>query len=340
MTGSLPALMALSEPPKPDEYRQALLDIQNAMTQWVGFEPCRLQRRIEALTHIARHDIGLARLSEGHLDALSILDEAGVTPEPGALYGIWASGGPADTTRLHGMDVPTLSGAKPFCSGAGLVDRALIWISDAHQLVEVDLAANADRLRWDDSDWRVDALAGIQTWTGVFDAVPLRTVTGDGGRDWYFERPGFWMGALCPAACWAGGARGLLDYALSVARDNPIAHAHIGRMLAAVFSMESALYAAAAPLTGGTAGLRSAHTRALAARHLAERASSQSVDEFSRLLGPRPLINVPSIARRIQELQIYLRQCHGDRDLVELAATVRTGDHPLPAFEQAPDVAE
>ncbi|GAB3677897.1 hypothetical protein [Salinisphaera aquimarina] len=340
MKSALLTLMALSEPPKPVEYRQALLEIQDAMGEWVGFGPCQLQRRIDALMRIARHDIGLARLSEGHLDALSILEEAGATPEPGALYGIWASGGPADTTHLDGPDVCTLSGGKPFCSGAGLVDRALIWVSDAQRLVEVDLAGNADKVSWDSSNWCVDALAGIQTWTGMFDAVPAQVVDGDGGRDWYFHRPGFWMGALCPAACWAGGAQGLLDYALAAARDNPIAEAHVGRMLAASFGMESALRAASTPLADDLAGLQSAHTRALAVRHLIERASTHIIDEFSRLLGPRPLINMPSIARRIQELQIYLRQCHGDQDLVELSATVRAGDRAACAFEDEPHAGE
>jgi len=318
----LPTLTEFSEPPRADEYREALLDIQGQMIEWAGFEPTRLQRRLEALMHIARHDLGLARLAEGHLDALSILDEAGMKPHAGALYGIWASGGPADTTVLGGLAVQTLTGSKPFCSGAGLVDRALIWVGSAHALVEVDLASHARHHRWDGSGWCVDALAGVQTWTGTFNALPTERRIGNGDRDWYFERAGFWLGALCPAACWAGGALGLLDYAISVARDHPISQAHLGRMLSAAFGMESALLAAATPLSPELAGLRCAHTRALAARHLAERASTQIIDEFSRLLGPRPLIAVPSIARRIQELQIYQRQSHADHDLAELAATV------------------
>lgn len=327
MSDTLPALMSLSEPPQPQEYRQALHSIINEIHPWAGFEPDVLQQRIRGLIYIARHDMGLSRLAEGHLDALSILQEAGVEPSAGALYGIWASGGPADTTHLLGSDNLTLTGIKPFCSGAGLVDRALIWVNSAHALVEIDIAAHAARIDWDDSAWRVDALAGIRTCKGVFDAVPVAAVIGDG--DWYFERPGFWLGALCPAACWAGGALGLLDYAQAVTRNDAISHAHIGRMLAGAFAMESALQTAAAPASYGAMTLHNAHTRALAARHLTERASTQIVDEFSRLLGPRPLVNEPAIARRIQELQIYQRQCHGDRDLAELGAKTLAVTQPF-----------
>lgn len=321
MTDSeMPSAVSFSEPPQPGEYRQALQALADELSACAGFEPIPLQQRVNTLMRIARHDMGLARLAEGHADAISILKEAGQTPVAGALYAIWASGGPADTTRLDGTRAQTLSGAKPFCSGAGLVDRALIWVSSAHALIEVDLASHAARVAWDSSAWRVAGLAGIQTWQGEFDTVPVEATVGNGDRDWYFERAGFWLGALCPAACWAGGASGLLDYAASMVRDDAISRAHMGRMLSASFGMESALRAAAAPVADGMTSLQSAHARALAARHLTERASAQIIDEFSRLLGPRPLINVPSVARRIQELQIFQRQCHGDRDLAELAA--------------------
>ena len=46
---------------------------------------------VDELISLGRTDIPLARLSEGHVDALRILDQASAQPEPDDLYGVWAS---------------------------------------------------------------------------------------------------------------------------------------------------------------------------------------------------------------------------------------------------------
>ena len=59
--------------------------------------------RWAALARLGRRDLALARLAEGHTDAVAILAEAGRKPVPDALYGVWAarsSGtGPPDMAR-------------------------------------------------------------------------------------------------------------------------------------------------------------------------------------------------------------------------------------------------
>ena len=47
--------------------------------------------RLAALADWAARDLSLARLLEGHVDALAILEEAGLEPESGAIYGVWAA---------------------------------------------------------------------------------------------------------------------------------------------------------------------------------------------------------------------------------------------------------
>lgn len=69
--------------------------------------------RLRFLTVVARHDLSLARLIEGHLDATQILREAQRPCDPSRLYGIWASGGPADTTTL-GQSEPADRGRQAF----------------------------------------------------------------------------------------------------------------------------------------------------------------------------------------------------------------------------------
>ena len=42
-----------------------------------------------------------------------------------------------------------------------------------------------------------------------------------GPDGWYLERPGFWFGAAGVAACWYGGARGLVEEVIRSIGPNP-----------------------------------------------------------------------------------------------------------------------
>ena len=95
-----------------------------------------LLQRWQLLSALGRTDLVLARLLEGHLDALAILAEAGRPAVPGALYGVWASASGGTGLSLsapsdEGASGAVLSGTMRFCSGAELVDRALVTARDA-----------------------------------------------------------------------------------------------------------------------------------------------------------------------------------------------------------------
>ena len=83
--------------------------------------------RFGALADWAARDLSLARLAEGHVDALAILAEADLEPNSGATYGVWAArpraGGATAYLAADGWHV---SGVKPFCSGGTRIDRALV----------------------------------------------------------------------------------------------------------------------------------------------------------------------------------------------------------------------
>ena len=51
--------------------------------------------RHQALLRFGQKDLSLARIAEAHTDALAILAEARCAARPDALYGVWASDGPA-----------------------------------------------------------------------------------------------------------------------------------------------------------------------------------------------------------------------------------------------------
>lgn len=273
-------------------------------------------RRIFA---IGREDLSLAKLAEAHWDAFAILQEAGLTPQMGARYAVWASEIPGRELALTAGN--ELSGTKEFCSGAGLVTHALLTAgAGGATLIEVDLHAASERLEIDDSGWAVDAFRMTQTCALTFHNYPVARIVGEG--NWYTNRPGFWQGACGPAAAWAGGAAGLLDVVLGSKRDDPHTAVHRAAIHSNVWATECYLQAAAAEFDRDPA--KNAMVRALEVRHLVEQACTDTLRRFARCMGPAPLAKSADISRRYAELDLFLRQSHAERDLEALGRALRT----------------
>ncbi|WP_298447476.1 hypothetical protein [uncultured Marinobacter sp.] len=321
-------LGGLPETPTASDYRivaQKLLPYIHAHVPFMG-EGHSLAR-LSFLTTIARHDLGLARLIEGHLDATQILREAQCPAGKDMLYAIWASGGPADTSQITQSDVTgrstELNGSKPFCSGSDIVDRALVYIYPSEQIIEINLRTidAGKRLVFDGGLWKSNAFSETHTWTVTFNDLPITQADYVGEPTWYFERPGFCLGALAPAACWAGGAIALVDSVRERTLKDGHAKAHLGAMAASAHSMQLMLKWGAEQIDADpTNQSGSMFPVALLVRHHIERGCTEILDRFGRTLGPRPFAFEADNARRIAELNLYIRQCHAERDLEELGA--------------------
>jgi alkylation response protein AidB-like acyl-CoA dehydrogenase len=273
--------------------------------------------RFHLLAETAREDLSLAKLAEAHWDAVAILAEAGRAAQPGALYAVWASEVPGDAIRVDSRrNGFQLSGRKPFCSGLGLVDRALITVGHPEQrLVEVDLQGDPTKICANLEIWKTDAFRATQTGSVTFQELQLSEDSFVGVPGWYLERAGFWHGACGPAACWAGGVAGLLDYALVSKRDDPHTLAHLGAMQASVWGMYSLLIQAGGEIDARPSDSKVAQARALQLRHLIEQMGTETLQRFSRAYGPYPLSMNEETARRYQEAGLYMRQSHAERDL-------------------------
>jgi len=276
--------------------------------------------RHRRLFDFGREDLSLARLAEAHVDALAILAEAGRRPTPNALYGVWASETSDQSLRLDrtltGLE---LNGSKAFCSGAGLVDRALVTVSvPDHRIVEVSSHPTGGTLRIDGLGWHASALSETQTAVVAFNRVSVdeQDVIQDTG--WYLDRPGFWHGACGPAACWAAGAAGLVDFGCSQSRSDPHTLAHLGALHADAWSLRAYLDSAGREIDADPLNQGHARIRALTLRHVVEQACTDVLRRIARTYGPRPLAFDRDISRRYQELDLYLRQSHAERDLERL----------------------
>lgn len=289
--------------------------------------------RLNFLTTVGRHDLSLARLIEGHLDATQILREAQSPVDKQALYAIWASGGPADSLSItqkgsseSGLE---LTGTKPFCSGSDIADRALIYIYPNEQLVDVDMHADGaeGHIEFDGKAWESPAFSDTHTWSVALKELPITRDNYIGDYKWYFERPGFCLGALGPAACWAGGAMALVDSVRQRTLKDGHAKAHLGAMAALVCGMRSMLQWGAQQIDADPINESGQlFPSALLVRHQIERGCTEILDRFGRTLGPRPYAFERDNARRIAELTLYIRQCHAERDLEELGSYL--GEHP------------
>lgn len=274
--------------------------------------------RHRRLIELGRLDLSLARLAEAHWDAVAILVEAGREPVPGAIYGVWASEIPGQAVHFESKE-NIIYGTKMFCSGAGLIDRALVTVDSPNPLLfDIDLKINSDLIQYDHSQWKTSAFASTHTSMVSFKKIPVTHADVLCEPGWYLTRPGFWHGACGPAACWAGGAIGLVDFALSQRRNDPHTMAHLGAMQALAWALNTYLDTAGQEIDTDHANFAEAHMRALTVRHLVEQASTEILRRLPRAYGPHPLAMDEAISQRYQELDLYLRQSHAERDLEAL----------------------
>ena len=127
--------------PKATEQRAALAAVLDGLdVVAVGYRGL-----VDGLLALGRTDIPLARLAEGHVDALRILAQAERQPVTNVWYGVWASRSQQTGLRAEsGPDGLRIDGTLRFASGAGVLDRALIpvWLPDgSHLLLDLDVTA-------------------------------------------------------------------------------------------------------------------------------------------------------------------------------------------------------
>ena len=289
----------------------------------------RTRERFQALQRLSCENISLGRLAEAHVDALQILREANRQGIPGASYGVWAAEDPSCELRLVTQDGQSrLVGTKSFCTGAGFIDRALVTVRTPEVLLlDLDIASNRDRFGIDVSGWCSPAFADTATAVVDFAGLEVPSSAVVGGSGWYLDRPGFWNGACGPAACWAGGAQGIVAWAhtklTAAAKPHPIRDVAIGTLAALADQMDAVVAHAAHDIDADPSDEVKARRRALAVRHNIERGCTSVLDVVGRIVGPRPLISDVQFQTRSLAVQLYIRQCHAEGDLETLGQTVR-----------------
>jgi hypothetical protein len=142
-----------------------------------------------------------------------------------------------------------------------------------------------------------------------------------GPPEFYVHRPGFWFGAAGVAACWYGGAVGLVDDLLEWigAEPSEFALMDLGFASGSLESMRLVLESAASEIDADpTDELHRAQFRALVTRQIVHDAAVAILNRVSSAGGARPLCHDEGQSRRVADLYIYLSQHHGNVDAAEL----------------------
>ena len=274
------------------------------------------------LSAVAREDVVVGRLVEAHADADAILHEiTGSRVGAGQWWGVWAAEPP--TPRLDAERNGTswlLTGAKAWCSGAGMCSHALVTAHDGDErrLFAVDLGQPGVLVG--QGGWQARGMQRSATEQVAFDAVSATLV---GSGEAYLSRAGFWHGSAGVAACWLGGAEAVADTLRTAAarrRLDDHARAHLGAVDAALAGSRWTLLGAADEVDADPADITGARVRALRVRAVVEAAASLVLDRVGRALGPGPLAQDARHAAAVADLGIYLRQSHAERDLATLGA--------------------
>lgn len=283
------------------------------------------------LVTLAEVNLPLARLYEGHVNALRLirtLGDARLRAEvrsqtaAGMLFGVWG----AEAAAPLRVDGAQLTGGKRFASGLGTVARAVVTVGEG-AAVRLALLDVTDRSRHDLATWRKTGMRA--TASGDFDASGLPADAlhwlGDPGQ--YLHEPGFIGGVWRIAAVQAGGTLGLLraaaDHLAALGRLQ--AEAQIAR-LAPVLTRTLAAAAftrRAATCAEGDEGLHDperAASLSAQARLLTEEVGQDGIAATERAVGLPHFDTDAPTGRIARDLATYMRQAARDA-LLQRAGT-------------------
>jgi hypothetical protein len=308
--------------------------------------------RWRALAAVAEHDLSLAKLYEGHTDALAILSEipscAGAHhagPEKvqraprgkDAVWGVWASEAPGGRVTIQPEPQTTdgavrLQGVKLWCSGAKTGNHALltVWYPDgqAPQLAWLALAQPGVQVVED--QWKAVGMQASASLQVRLDGATAHLV-GEPGQ--YLSRPGFWQGGAGVAACWYGGTTTLaktLFRAVAQSPDasrNPFRLAATGRVAVKMRGMALLLQDAARWIDEHPQADASEVARRV--RLAAAQCATDVLEDVAGALGATPFCTDAAFARAAADLPVFIRQSHGDRDYAALGQQlISQGEDP------------
>jgi alkylation response protein AidB-like acyl-CoA dehydrogenase len=282
------------------------------------------------LVALGRGDLSLARLYEGHVNAMQLLrrlgspdqlDNAMQAVDEGGLLGVWGADDPAAPARLIQCGTTgRLTGRKTFASGADLIAYPLVAAKNAEMKTQLLLLdRNALAGRFDAGWWRPIGMQATNSYALNLEGleVEARRFVGDAGT--YEVQPFFGAGAIRFVAAQLGGALALWDatrehLVASERYHNPHQAARLGQMLGELegaYALVRACYERVArSIAWNIESVEHCddHLTADCARVALEAVAERVFALAVRCVGCAGLMETHPLASAARDLLVYLRQ--------------------------------
>lgn len=269
--------------------------------------------RWQILAYVASIDLTIAKWFESHLDALSILHEVGYDRAPQGLWAVWAAEGHPDPIRYAQGKA---SGTKAWCSGANMVDYALMTYRDEHghaRLLTVDIHQSGIDIN--NNAWQAVGMQATDTAAVQFQEAVASNV---GAPNSYLERVGFWHGAAGVAACWYGAAACLASYLITAYQHKPNNYKamYLGQISTVLAVTQQYFHHVADLIDSEPQQSHELIIRQL--RSNVEQVARQVMETVGQALGAAPFCSNAHFARLSADLAVFIRQSHGAFDLQKI----------------------
>jgi alkylation response protein AidB-like acyl-CoA dehydrogenase len=315
---------------------------------------------LQQLKAVGRSNGAIGRIYEGHINTLYLIhlyaDAAqqeywyNEVIQHKKLFGVWNTDGATGISFAVGENV-VIDGAKGFCSGANLVDYALIGgktdqggpTSD-WQMVIVPMQ-QVEEYRIDRASWQPMGMKASVSYTIDFSGIELQRESLLGQPGDYHKAPYFLGGAIRFAAVQLGMAEAVYNKSLEFLRslnrlDDPFQKMRIGKMAMAIHAAQLWIQQAGHNFDDWK------HTTELHARLIAyanltrlsiESTCLEVLQQSTQCVGAKGLMAPGDLERWHRDLAYYLRQPAPDATLqnaagylIETAAGIEDCLSPLP----------
>jgi alkylation response protein AidB-like acyl-CoA dehydrogenase len=297
---------------------------------------------LKLLKDVGKANLSVGRIYEGHINTLYLIHlyatavqrenwYTGVR-EYGHLFGIWNTQAQDGISFLEEENMLYLQGSKTFCSGATLVDRALVTGNidlpgkKGWQMAIINMKAIAAE-QIDRDSWKPLGMKASGSYKVNFSGYALDREELLAEPATYLTQPYFNAGAIRFAAVQLGGAEDVAQQTLSYLKelnrtDDPVQQMRLSNMMSQLVAGRLWLEQAGKYYDEwATAGTHDADLIAFAnmTRVSIEEICLKIMDESNRCVGARGLMFPYTLERVYRDLSFYLRQPAPDATRMNVA---------------------
>ncbi|MCX2476250.1 acyl-CoA/acyl-ACP dehydrogenase [Pedobacter sp. MC2016-05] len=297
---------------------------------------------LQLLKDIGKANLSVGRIFEGHINTLYLI-HLYATPhqrhkwyngviENGDIFGIWNTQNQNGIQYTETSSQLEIAGSKTFCSGAMLVNKALITGNiktverDGWQMAIIDM----DRISKDQIDkesWKPLGMKASGSYTVDFSGYQLDDSELLGEPGIYLKQPYFNGGAIRFAAVQLGGAEAIAEHTANYLKelnrtDDPFQQLRLSCIMSAV--MSGRLWLEQAGKYFDSWVNEGNHDEDLIAFANMTRVNIEEIcltvmDNSNRCVGARGLMETGNLGRIFRDLTFYLRQPAPDATRLNVA---------------------